>query len=139
AVGVLGLIMHQVLLRWFEHQDMRVALVTIGVSLILADQLLFVYGGRAYSVSTPDALSGPFSIPVLDTVYPTYRIFLMVLAILLGVGLWLFITRTRFGMIVRAGVDDRDMVSASGINVRLVFAAVFLLGAALAGFAGAIG
>lgn len=139
AVGVLGLAMHQILLRWFEQQDMRVALVTIGVSLILADQLLFVYGGRAYEVSIPGPLRGPVDLGFLDLVYPRYRILLMLIAIAIGILLWLLITRTRFGMIVRAGVDDRDMVSAAGINVRLVFAAVFLLGAGLAGLAGAIG
>lgn len=139
AVGLFGLAMHQVLLRWFEHQDMRVALVTIGVSLVLADQLLFVYGGRAYEVAGPDIFQGPVELGAMDLVYPRYRVFLMALAVVVGVALWLFITRTRFGMIVRAGVDDRDMVSAAGINVRVVFAAVFLLGSALAGLAGAIG
>ena len=52
--------------------------------------------------------------------------------IVVGIVLWLFISRTRFGMIIRAGVDDRDMVSATGINVRVVFAAVFFIGSALA-------
>lgn len=138
-VGLLGLAMHQVLLRWFEHQDMRVALVTIGVSLILADQLLFAYGGRAYEVPIPDLLRGPVHLAAFDLSFPRYRLFLMALAVVVGLVLWLIITRTRFGMIVRAGVDDRDMVSATGINVRIVFAAVFLVGAGLAGFAGAIG
>ncbi|NDL56960.1 branched-chain amino acid ABC transporter permease [Phytoactinopolyspora mesophila] len=139
TVGMLGVVMHQVLLRAIEHEDMRVALVTIGVSLILADQLLVHYGGVAYSVVPPDFLRGGVELGVADIVYPRYRIFILALAIVVGIALWLFITRTRFGMIIRAGVDDRDMVSATGINVRIVFAAVFFIGSALAGLAGAVG
>jgi branched-chain amino acid transport system permease protein len=139
TVGLLGVVMHQVLLRAIEHEDMRVALVTIGVSLILADQLLVYYGGVAYSVVPPDILRGGLDMGVAGIVYPKYRIFILVLAIAVGLALWLFITRTRFGMIIRAGVDDRDMVSATGINVRVVFAAVFFIGSALAGLAGAVG
>jgi branched-chain amino acid transport system permease protein len=139
TVGMLGVVMHQVLLRAIEHEDMRVALVTIGVSLILADQLLVHYGGVAYSVVPPDILRGGVELGIADIVYPRYRIFILALAIVVGIALWLFITRTRFGMIIRAGVDDRDMVSATGINVRIVFAAVFFIGSALAGLAGAVG
>lgn len=139
AVGLLGVVMHQVLLRAIEQEDMRVALVTIGVSLILADQLLVYYGGVAYSIVAPDFLRGGVDLGVAGIVYPRYRIFLLVLALVVGVALWLFITRTRFGMIIRAGVDDRDMVSATGINVRVVFAVVFFIGSALAGLAGAVG
>lgn len=139
TVGMLGVVMHQVLLRAIEHEDMRVALVTIGVSLILADQLLVYYGGVAHSVVPPDVLRGGVELGIADIVYPRYRIFILALAIVVGIALWLFITRTRFGMIIRAGVDDRDMVSATGINVRIVFAAVFFIGSALAGLAGAVG
>lgn len=139
AVGLLGVVMHQVLLRAIEHEDMRVALVTIGLSLILADQLLVYYGGVAHSVLPPEFLSGGFELGFVDVVYPRFRIFILVLAIAVGLALWLFIGRTRFGMIIRAGVDDRDMVSATGINVRVVFAAVFFIGSALAGLAGAVG
>jgi branched-chain amino acid transport system permease protein len=139
AVGALGVVMHQVLLRAIEHEDMRVALVTIGVSLIMADQLLVYYGGVAYSVVPPEILRGGMELGVASIVYPRFRIFILVLAIVLGLALWLFIGRTRFGMIIRAGVDDRDMVSATGINVRIVFAVVFFIGSAWGGLAGAIG
>lgn len=139
AVGLVGIAMHQVLLRRIEQQDMRVALVTIGASLIFADQMLNYYGGVAYTISTPDVLRGAFDFRVAGVVYPLYRMFVLGLAVGVGIALWLFITRTRFGMIIRAGVDDRDMVSATGINVRVVFAAVFFIGSALAGLAGVIG
>ncbi|PSL02765.1 amino acid/amide ABC transporter membrane protein 1 (HAAT family) [Haloactinopolyspora alba] len=139
TVGLLGVLMHQVLLRAIEQEDMRVALVTIGVSLVLADQMLVQYGGVAYSIAPPEALRGGVDIGVADIVYPRYRIFVLVLAVAVGLALWLFMSRTRFGMIIRAGVDDRDMVAATGINVRAVFAVVFFVGSALAGLAGAVG
>ena len=71
--------------------------------------------------------------------YPFYRLVVLGTAIVVGVGLWLMISRTRIGMMIRAGVDDRSMLSASGINVHMLFAVVFAIGAGLAGFAGVIG
>jgi branched-chain amino acid transport system permease protein len=139
AVGCAGLLMYEILLRRIEKEDMRVALVTIGVSLIAADQMLLTYGGVAYSLRTPEWLRGATDLRFAGLVYPTGRLFTLLLAVVVGIALWLFITRTRFGMIIRAGVDDRDMVSATGINVRVVFAVVFFLGSALAGLGGAVG
>ncbi len=71
--------------------------------------------------------------------YPLYRLAVLVMAIVIGVALWLFLNRTRIGMMIRAGVDDRGMLSATGVNVHVVFATVFALGAGLAGLAGVIG
>ncbi|MGO4834647.1 branched-chain amino acid ABC transporter permease, partial [Rhizobiaceae sp. 2RAB30] len=71
--------------------------------------------------------------------YPFYRLVVLGVAIVIGVGLWLMLNRTRVGMMIRAGVDDRAMLSASGINVHAVFAIVFAVGAGLAGFAGVVG
>ncbi len=138
-IGVVGLVLHQGLLRTIERDDMRVALVTIGVSLIGADQMLAYFGGVAHSIPTPEPLRTAVPVPLLGINYPAYRLTIVGIAVAVGIGLWLLLSRTRFGMIVRAGVDDREMVSASGINIRLVFVAVFLLGAALAGLSGAIG
>ena len=63
----------------------------------------------------------------------------MFLAIIVGIALWIFLNRTRVGMMVRAGVNDRDMLAASGVNIQLVFAIVFAIGAGLAGLAGVVG
>jgi branched-chain amino acid transport system permease protein len=76
--------------------------------------------------------------PIINA-YPTYRLFLLGVAIVIGVLLWFFLTRTRVGMMIRAGVDDRAILSASGVNVQLVFAITFAIGAGLAGFAGVVG
>ena len=71
--------------------------------------------------------------------YPLYRLVVLGVAAAVGVMLWLLLNRTRVGMIIRAGVDDRAMLSASGVNVQVVFAGVFAFGAGLAGFAGVVG
>ena len=72
-------------------------------------------------------------------IYPTYRLFVLGLAVALGIGLWVLLRHTRLGITIRAGVDDRRMVAALGINVQVVFAIVFALGAALVGFSGVAG
>lgn len=138
AVGLLGLFIHQVLLRRFQDDDMRVALVTLGVALVGTDLMLAVFGGTATQVPVPPQLQGGIQLPGIGQ-YPLIRAAILVIAVAVGVGLWLLINRTRFGSIVRAGVDDSQMTSATGVNVRLVFAAIFLLGSALAGFAGTVG
>jgi branched-chain amino acid transport system permease protein len=139
ALGFVGVVMYEIFLRRIEKEDMRVALVTIGLSLVFADLMLQRWGGVAYSLRAPEWLRGAFDFRVAGLVYPLGRLATLVLAILVGLGLWLLITRTRMGMIIRAGVDDREMVSATGINVRLVFAFIFFLGSALAGLGGAVG
>ncbi|MCY7412023.1 MAG: branched-chain amino acid ABC transporter permease [Salinibacterium sp.] len=134
----MGLLIHQVLIRRFQDDDMRVALITLGVSLIGTDQMLAIFGGTATQVALPLELQIGVGLPLVGQ-YPLVRILILVIAIVVGVALTLFIARTRFGSIVRAGVDDSQMTSATGVNVRVVFAAIFVLGSALAGFAGVVG
>jgi branched-chain amino acid transport system permease protein len=97
------------------------------------------FGGIAEEITPPDAFPDSVNLGVYDLQYPFFRIFVLLVAIAVGVALWAAIKRTRYGMIVRAGVDDRQMVSALGINVQLVFAAAFLIGALLAGLGGVLG
>ncbi len=139
AVGVIGLVMQQVFLRWNQGQDLRQALITIAISIIIADQALAHFGGIAETLAPPDVFPDSVDMRVYGLTYPFFRIFVLLVAIAVGLGLWAMIKRTRFGMIVRAGVDDRQMVSALGINIQLVFAAGFLLGATLAGVGGVLG
>lgn len=137
VIGILGLVIQQLLLRWNQGQDLRQALITIALSVIIADQMLAHYGGVAQTISPPT--SWPDSVHFLGIRYGFFRSTVVVgAAVVIGVLLWLVVKRTRFGMIIRAGVDDRAMVSALGINVQFVFAGAFLLGALLAGFAGAL-
>jgi branched-chain amino acid transport system permease protein len=138
VIGLAGLLMQQLFLRWTQGQDLRQALITIAISVILADQMLAHYGGIAESIQQPQGW--PQSVKIGSFHYGFFRLAIVLgAALLIGVLLYLLIRRTRFGMIVRAGVDDRAMVSALGINVQLVFAGAFLLGALLSGFAGVLG
>jgi branched-chain amino acid transport system permease protein len=138
-IGVVGVLMQQVFLRWNQGQDLRQALITIALSVIFADQMLAAFGGISKDIQTPTDWPESITLPG-DVTFGFFRgVIVFGAAVLVGVGLWLLITRTRFGKIVRAGVDDRDMVSALGINVQLVFAAAFFLGAMLAGLGGVLG
>jgi branched-chain amino acid transport system permease protein len=138
VIGLVGLALQQLLLRWNQGQDLRQALITIAVSVIVADQLIAHYGGIVESINQPT--SWPVSIVVGSFRYGFFRIAAVVgAAVAIGVLLYLLIKRTRFGMILRAGVDDRAMLSAVGVNVQLVFGGAFIIGAMLAGFAGVLG
>ena len=138
-IALMGVVLQQALLRPIQGQDLREALVTIGVSIVVADLLIAYYGGQFYEFTLPDVLSGGINLGAGGSTYPTFRIFTLVVAVAIGAGLWLLLKHTRLGIIIRAGIDDRDMVSALGINIQRVFAIVFGLGALLAGLAGVIG
>jgi branched-chain amino acid transport system permease protein len=131
-----------------EGQDLRQTLVTIGISIVGADVMLWIFGGDFTQIETPAALFGAARLPIAvaqnssGTVYATYprvRLVIFLASVVLGVGMWLALNRTRIGMMIRAGVDDRDMLAASGIRIQALFAAVFAVGAGLAGVAGVIG
>ena len=139
GVGVIGIVMQQVFLRWNQGQDLRQALITIAISIIIADQALAHFGGIAEEIAAPDGFPETVNLHLAGVSYPFFRIFVLLVAIAVGLALWAMIQRTRFGMIVRAGVDDRNMVSALGINIQLVFAGSFFLGALLAGLGGVLG
>ena len=139
SMAVLGLLLQHYLFRFLEGQELRQTLVTLGISIIAADLMLAYWSGTTYQFEIPDALYGAVrGIPVIKA-YPIYRLFILATAIGVGVALWLFLNRTKIGMMIRAGVDDRDMLSATGINVHLIFALTFALGAGLAGLAGVVG
>jgi branched-chain amino acid transport system permease protein len=137
-IGVLGVAIQQLFLRWNQGQDLRQALITIAISVVAADQMLAAYGGIAKDIKAPSSF--PESVSISSVNVGFFRLVIVVgSALLIGLGLWLLIRKTRYGKIVRAGVDDRDMVSALGINVQLVFAGAFFLGAMLAGYGGVLG
>jgi branched-chain amino acid transport system permease protein len=140
AVAIVGIVIHLGLLARMQGQDLRQALVTIGLSIIIADLLLARYGGLTYQIPPPPVLSGSVSIPfVVNGTYSAYRLFLIVAAAAVYGSLWLMLNRTRVGRYIRAGIDDRDMLSALGVNVFRVFLFVFAVGAGLAGLSGVIG
>src|SRR5690242_20831924 len=137
-VALIGIILQLVVFRRMEGQDLRQTLVTIGLSIVLADLMLWAFGGEIYTFDPPPLIYGSTVLPVVEK-FPTYRIAVLIAAIVIGIGLWTFLARTRVGMMIRAGVDDRGMLSATGVNVQLVFATTFAIGAGLAGLAGVVG
>jgi branched-chain amino acid transport system permease protein len=138
-IGVVGVLLQQVFLRWNQGQDLRQALITIALSVIIGDQMLAQFGGISKDIATPSAWPTSVLLPG-DVRFGFFRgVVVLGSALLIGLMLWLVFKRTRFGKIVRAGVDDRDMVSALGVNVKLVFAGAFFIGAVLAGFGGVLG
>jgi len=140
AIGaaLVGVAMQYLVLDRYQGQDLRQALVTIGLSIIAADLLLARYGGLSYQFEVPEVLYGSMPLPVVGG-YPIFRLTLIGFAIALYLGLWMLVQRTRFGIIIRAGVDDRQMLGALGINLTRVSLLVFGLGSALAGLAGVVG
>jgi branched-chain amino acid transport system permease protein len=137
-VAVVGLVMQQVLLRWNQGQELRQALITIAVAIILADQMLAHFGGIAEDITWPGALDKFVDLPG-GIRYTTTRLVILGIGLAIGAALWVWLRRTRTGMVVRAGVDDREMVAAMGINIQLVFAIAFFVGSGLAGLGGVIG
>jgi branched-chain amino acid transport system permease protein len=149
GVALLGVVLQIAVFRRMEGQDLRQTMVTIGLSIVFADLMLWVFGGDFYQIQTPNWLVGPVELPLVTAVkssgeavylrYPMVRLVIFVAAVVIGIVMWLALNRTRVGMMVRAGVDDRDMLAATGVPIQLVFVVVFALGAGLAGIAGVVG
>jgi len=138
SMAIMGLLFQIVIFRHIEGQDIRQTMVSIGISIIIADLMLAIWGGTTYQFEIPEVLYGITRLPLVR-VYTTYRLFILGVAIVIGLALWYFLNRTKVGMQIRAGVDDKDMLAATGVNVHRVFAIVFAIGAGLAGLAGVIG
>src|SRR3954464_1939857 len=139
VVAAMGLTMQQVFLRWNQGQDLRQALITIAIAIILADQMLAHFGGVAEDIAWPRNFDKFVNLRVEGIFYTETRLIILGIALVVGLLLWVWLKRTRTGMVIRAGVDDRAMVSALGINIQLTFALAFAVGSALAGLGGVIG
>ena len=136
-MAAFGYLLERTLISWLGRSEMAELLATLGLIYVLDDLALAIWGGSPVTINLPGFLGQSSTLPG-GIVYPNGRFFILIVAILVAAGLYYLLRRTRIGAIVRAGVDDRDMVSALGINVRRVFAFVFTLGVAAAGrsFAG---
>jgi branched-chain amino acid transport system permease protein len=137
AAAVAGLVLSEGLLRFVQGHDLRQVLLTLGVAFVLNDMVLVLWGGDTFTVPVPDMLRG--AVQVFGVFYPTYRLFVLAAGVVIFAALWLLLQHTRIGVLIRAGVDDAEMVEASGINIKRVFLGTFLLGAALAGLGGLLG
>jgi branched-chain amino acid transport system permease protein len=138
SAALVGLVLQVAVFRFMHGEDLRQTMVTIALSIMLADILLWIFGGEIYQFDPPRWIFGRTRVPLVE-VYPTYRLVLLAMSAAIGVLLWWFLNRTRVGMMIRAGVDDRAMLAASGVNVQFVFAITVAIGAGLAGFAGVAG
>jgi branched-chain amino acid transport system permease protein len=140
AIAGVGLVIQQVFLRWNQGQELRQALITIAVSVIIADQVIaHFHEGLARSVSWPGYINRLVDLKLFDLHYSLARLTVLAIGVLVGVSLWMWLYRTRTGMVIRAGVDDQQMTSALGINIQRTFAIAFAVGAGLAGLGGAVG
>jgi branched-chain amino acid transport system permease protein len=148
CIGLLGLGIEQGFLRWNQGQDLRQALITIAISVIIADQVIAHFprsgafqtgGGNLATITWPGWSGRRLDLHVAGVEYSLTRLTILALGVSVGVALWLWLHRTRTGMVIRAGVDDRQMTSALGINIKRTFAIAFFVGSALAAMGGTVG
>jgi len=133
---VLGLVLEWLLIRRFYQRDhLYQVLLTYGLILVFEELRSILWGDDVQSARVPAMFA--HSIPLTDTLsYPVYRLMMSAACLLVALGMYLLIQRTRLGMTIRAGAHSRELVETLGINVRLLFQVVFALGVALASFAG---
>ncbi len=141
-VAPLGVLLLGVLIEYLGIRPLYRAghdyqlLLTFGLSLILTESIILVWGPIGMSQLPPPLLRGGVDLGI--TIYPKYRLFVMAMAGLLVLASWLFLEKTRYGAIMRAGIEDKEMVSLLGIDIHRLFTAAFGLGAYLAGISGAL-
>jgi branched-chain amino acid transport system permease protein len=133
----LGGLFERLVLRRLNTNPLGQVLVTLGMSFIIADACLIIWGGDPIPVPTPAYFQSPTR--VFGFTFPTYRLVVVACALAVAIGLYLLLERTRIGAMIRAGVDDRQMARAVGIPVSRLFTAVFCLGAGIAGAGGVLG
>ena len=125
-----------ILRRLYNLPPLYIMLFTFGLMLVLQDFIRMVFGAAGVPFRTPDSLDGAINLGFM--IYPKYRLFLILITALVSFGVWLFLSKTRLGAIIRAGTDNSIMVDALGINISRIFTLVFGLGIGLAGLAGVL-
>jgi branched-chain amino acid transport system permease protein len=135
--GLLALALYAGLLQRLHQRPLAQILVTMGVTLIIAELGVIWWGGYPRTVERPGGLAGTAQLG--GVTFPTYRLFMLGAAIVIGAVLWILLERTRVGALVRASVDDEEMARGMGVNVGRLYFLVFGTTGILAGLAGAIG
>jgi branched-chain amino acid transport system permease protein len=138
AVIPFGYLVDRFLIRHTGENHLAQVLLTVGLAFVIGDVALTMWGGDNLKVPVPIALRGAVELPG-GIIYPSFRLLLIALGVLVGALLWALYRKTQIGAVVRAGVDDREMVNAVGINVDLLFVLVSALASFLAGMAGVVG
>ncbi|SEN53079.1 branched-chain amino acid ABC transporter permease [Palleronia pelagia] len=126
-----------VIRRLYDAPHLDQVLATFALILMFSEGTRWVFGSFPLYLDIPDALSGPVTLPG-GIQYPLYRLALIGVGLVVAAGLWWLTQRTRLGMQIRAGKDDREMIAALGVDISKLYTLVFALGAALAGLAGAL-
>lgn len=143
CIAAVGLLTQQAFLRWNPGQELRQALITIAISVIVADQIIAhfpratstvsqKFGGNAVSLTWPGWTDRFVDFHIAGVTYSLAKLVMLAIGLSVGIGLWLWLYRTRTGMVIRAGVDDQKMTSALGVNIQKTFAIAFVVGSALA-------
>ncbi len=138
AGALLGFTADKLLIKRTGEDHLAQVLITTGLAYVVGDLALKVWGGDAQKLPIPMIMRGVVELPG-DIVYPVFRLFLTSEGVVVAVLLWLLYRRTQIGAAIRAGVDDREMVSATGIHVDRLFIIVSALASFLAGFSGVLG
>lgn len=137
SIAFLGLVFERVMLSRVRGGDLPETLLTVALSMIIADQALVYWAKSPLTLNVPSYLSPP--IELLGVTYPGFRFVMMGVSIMIAISLWFILYKTKLGAAVRAGVDDRETVSALGVNISVIYTAVFVLSAFLGGIAGVLG
>lgn len=137
TVALIGVTVEKFLITKLYGKELEQVLLTFGLTFVIADTAKWIWGTEMQTIAEPAILSA--SITVGDMVFPVFRLFVVFVGCAIALVLWYLESKTRVGAIIRAGVDDREMVAALGINVRLIFTGVFAFGAAMAGLSGVLG
>jgi branched-chain amino acid transport system permease protein len=142
-VGMVLAVLLGYVLEWaffsflYEREHLQQVLMTYGLILVFEELRSLIVGDDVYGVQAPPWLAG--TIPLGDVMtYPVYRVFISVACLLLAIGMWLVFTRTRLGMMIRAGATNREMVQALGVDIKFLYRVVFAAGVAIAVFAGMV-
>lgn len=133
---VLGWLMERFFIRPFYGNHVAQILLTLGLMIVMTEGIKVIWGPNILGFEKPEWLQGV--VDIMGQPFPVYRLFVIAVGALLVLGVHLLLTRTRYGIIIRAGVQDPEMVQALGINVKKVFSLVFAFGAALASFGAVI-
>jgi len=137
AVGIVGACIDALFIRRLTRAGHTYQILfTLGLVLIVQEVIVLIWGPAPLSVEIPSALSSGIAIGAIS--FPYYRLFLVLVAAILIAAVWVGLERTKLGAIIRAGIDDAEMVDAIGYDVQRLFTSVFALGVALAAIAGAL-
>ncbi|MQX36505.1 branched-chain amino acid ABC transporter permease [Roseospira navarrensis] len=138
AAALTGAIIERVVMaRLYAREHLDQVLATFGLILFFNDLMVILWGRQPLFMNVPDALAGTVEV-LPGAPYPVFRLVIIAVGLLVALGLWYLITRTRLGMRIRAGASDRETAGALGIDIALLYTGVFALGAMLAGLAGAM-